>query len=169
MLARASGVKLVPVHYRGSAPAWQDLLGSHVPSYISPFGNEAITRHKVGRARVLAITGAARSKALPDVPTFAEAGFKDLAIEEWFGLFAPAKTRPETLATLAQALRVALQSREFVEFLANYQSEPQISTLGGVRRPHPLGARRLGADRPCVGLHRGRITARSPAFGAAGS
>ena len=128
MLAKASGVKLAPVHYRGSAPAWQDLLGSHVPSYISPFGNDAITRHKAGEARVLAITGTARSKALPDVPTFVEAGFKDLAIDEWFGLFAPARTRPETLAALAQALRVALQSREFVEFLANYQSEPQIST-----------------------------------------
>ena len=128
MLARASGVKLAPVHYRGSAPAWQDLLGSHVPSYISPFGNDAITRHKAGDARVLAITGTTRSKALPDVPTFAEAGFKDLAIEEWFGLFAPAKTRPETLAALEQALRSALQSREFVEFLAGYQTEPQICT-----------------------------------------
>jgi tripartite-type tricarboxylate transporter receptor subunit TctC len=128
MLARTSGVKLVPVHYRGSAPAWQDLLGGHVPCYFSPFGNEAIARHKSGEARVLAVTGAARTKALPDVSTFAEAGFKDIVIEEWFGLFAPAKTRPDTLAMLEQALRVALQSREFVEFLANYQSEPQICT-----------------------------------------
>jgi tripartite-type tricarboxylate transporter receptor subunit TctC len=128
MLARASGVKLAPVHYRGSAPAWQDLLGGHVPSYFSPFGNEAIARHKAGETRVLAVTGVARSKALPDVPTFAEAGFKDIVIEEWFGLFAPARTRPDTLATLGQALRAALQSREFVEFLANYQSEPQICT-----------------------------------------
>jgi tripartite-type tricarboxylate transporter receptor subunit TctC len=128
MLARASGVKLVPVHYRGSAPAWQDLLGGHVPSYFSPFGNEAIARHKSGEARVLAVTGSAPSKALPEVPTFAEAGFKDIVIEEWFGLFAPARTRPDTLAMLGQALRVALQSNEFVEFLANYQSEPQICT-----------------------------------------
>jgi tripartite-type tricarboxylate transporter receptor subunit TctC len=128
MLAKASGVKLAPVHYRGSAPAWQDLLGGHVPSYMSPLGNDAITRHKAGEARVLAITGAARTKALPDVPTFAEAGFNDIVIEEWFGLFAPAKTRPDTIAALEQALRTALQSREFVEFLANYQSEPQVST-----------------------------------------
>ena len=48
---------------RGSAPAWQDLLGSHVPSYISPFGNEAITRHKGGEARVLAITGASQARS----------------------------------------------------------------------------------------------------------
>jgi len=128
MLARASGVKLVPVHYRGSAPAWQDLLGGHVPSYLSPLGNDAIARHKSGEARVLAITGGTRTKALPDVPTFAEAGFKDIVIEEWFGLFAPAKTRPDTIAALDRALHVALQSREFVEFLAGYQSEPQICT-----------------------------------------
>jgi tripartite-type tricarboxylate transporter receptor subunit TctC len=128
MLAKASGVQLVPVHYRGSAPAWQDLLGGHVPSYLSPLGNDAIARHKSGEARVLAITGAARTKALPNVPTFAEGGFKDIVIEEWFGLFAPAKTRSDAIAALEQALRVALQSREFVEFLAGYQSEPQIST-----------------------------------------
>jgi tripartite-type tricarboxylate transporter receptor subunit TctC len=128
MLAKASGVQLTAVNYRGSAPAWQDLLGGHVPCYLSPFGNDAITRHKSGDARVLAITGTTRTKALPEVPTFAEAGFKDIVIEEWFGLFAPPKTQPDTLAALERALHTALQSREFVEFLASYQSEPQICT-----------------------------------------
>jgi tripartite-type tricarboxylate transporter receptor subunit TctC len=126
MLAKASNVPLQPVQYRGSAPAWQELLGGGIPAFVSPIGNDAITRHKAGAARIIAITGRTRMSSLPDVPTFAESGFRDMVIEEWFGYFAPPRTRPDIVAALARALHGALQSREFVEFLATSQSEPEI-------------------------------------------
>src|SRR5689334_13575453 len=68
MLAQASGVKLTPVHYKGGAPALQDLVGGQVPVSINPL-SELLPQLKGGRIRVLAVTSPARSTFLPDVPT----------------------------------------------------------------------------------------------------
>src|ERR1700683_4036155 len=72
MLARAAGVAMTPVHYRGGAPAIQDLIGGHVAASVNPV-SEVITYAKSGPVRALAVTGAARSPFLPDVPTMREA------------------------------------------------------------------------------------------------
>src|SRR5215468_7545515 len=68
MLANAAGVVMTPVHYRGGAPALQDLLGGHVPAGINPI-SESLPFAKSGTLRILAVTGSQRSPYLPDVPT----------------------------------------------------------------------------------------------------
>ena len=119
-------------------------------------------------ARVLAITGTARSKALPDVPTFAEAGFKDLAIDEWFGCSHPPEPGPRRLRRSrkrsASRCRAASSSSSSPTTSRNRRSARRRSSP-----PASLGAGRLGTDRAGVGFHRGRVTARaiSP-LGAAG-
>ena len=79
------------VHYRGAAPALQDLVAGHVQMMfdIVPLTKEQLA---AGRVRPLAITAAKREPAVPDVPTFAELGMPGIEGGPWFGLFAPAGT-----------------------------------------------------------------------------
>src|SRR5271169_6865603 len=93
MFAAAAGLKMTPIHYRGGAPALQDLVGGHVPASINPM-SETLTQAKSGNIRILAVTGARRSAFLTDVPTMREQGF-DVVVESWLGAFAPAKTPAE--------------------------------------------------------------------------
>src|SRR5260370_2874835 len=91
MLANAAGVKLSPVHYRGGAPALQDLIGGHVPASVNPIG-ETLPQAASGKIRMLAVANARRSKILPDVPTMREGGY-NVGLETCLGALAPAKTR----------------------------------------------------------------------------
>jgi tripartite-type tricarboxylate transporter receptor subunit TctC len=68
MLANAAATAITPVHYRGGAPAIQDLIGGHVPASVNPI-SEALPHARSGALRMLAVTGSRRSQFLPDVPT----------------------------------------------------------------------------------------------------
>src|SRR5262245_18848942 len=74
MFSSAAGVPMSPVHYRGGAPALQDLLGGHVPASVNPT-SESLPHAKSGPLRMLAVSGPRRSPFLPDVPTMREQGF----------------------------------------------------------------------------------------------
>src|SRR5258706_416142 len=93
LLAKESGIDLRHVPYRGSAPGIQDLLGGQVGAFSGPVG-DFMPHMKSGKLRMLATSGPARSKFAPDVATYAEQGFKDLVITEWYGFFLPAKASP---------------------------------------------------------------------------
>src|SRR4051812_48695932 len=99
MLSREAKVELSPVHYKGGAPALQDLMGAQVPVSINPV-SELLPQLGAGKVRALAVTSPQRSKFLPDVPTMAEAGFPNIAINPWLGFFAPARTSPEIVKRL---------------------------------------------------------------------
>ena len=116
MLANAAGVKLGPVHYRGGAPALQDLFGGHVPASVNPIG-ETLPQAASGKIRILAVASAERSKFLPDVPTMREVGY-NVVVESWLGAFAPAKTPPEAVRALNAAISDAVRSPEMIESLA---------------------------------------------------
>lgn len=105
-LGRMGGIDLRHVPYRGTPAALPDLLGGHLPAYIANLG-EFLEPHRAGRLRILATLGGERSVFLPDVPTFRESGI-DLAVPSWFGLYAPARTRPETLERLNTAVLAVL-------------------------------------------------------------
>ena len=90
MLANEAGIPMIPVHYRGGAPALQDLVGGHVSASINPI-SESMTFAKAGTIRILAVTGSQRSSFLPEVPTMREAGY-NVVVESWLGVFVPAKT-----------------------------------------------------------------------------
>ena len=111
MLARDANVELSPVHYKGGAPALQDLMGGQIPVSINPIG-ELLPQLKGGKVRVLAVTSAQRSKFLPDVPTMAESGFPNIVISPWLGFFAPAKTPADIVKRLANGITDATQHGE---------------------------------------------------------
>jgi tripartite-type tricarboxylate transporter receptor subunit TctC len=117
MLKRAANVDLTYVPYPGVAPALTALLGGHVTSAFSAY--TAVQEHiRTGQMRALAAVSAARIDALPDVPAMAELGFKDLDGDLWYGLFAPAKTPPDTLSQLAGWFTAALRAPELKPKLA---------------------------------------------------
>jgi tripartite-type tricarboxylate transporter receptor subunit TctC len=126
MFANAAGVAMTPAHYRGGAPALQDLLGGHVPASINPI-SEAMEQAKSGSLRMLAVTGARRSRFLPDVPTMREQGF-DVVVESWLGAFAPARTPAETVRALGGAINEVARSPDFAESLARFGNEPALQT-----------------------------------------
>lgn len=108
LLGQLSGIKMVPVGYRGSQPAVLDMLGGHVPAVAAPLG-EFLPHIAGGKVRVLGVTGTKRSRFLPDTPTFEEAGIALSDMTEWFGVFAPAKTSAEQVRRASSSLKVALQ------------------------------------------------------------
>lgn len=121
MLANEAGIKLNPVHYRGGAPALQDLIGAHVPASVNPIG-ETLPQAASGKIRILAVASAERSKFLANVPTMREAGY-NVVVETWLGAFAPAKTPPEAVRALNAAIGEAVKSPEMIESLARIGNE----------------------------------------------
>jgi tripartite-type tricarboxylate transporter receptor subunit TctC len=107
MFERAAGVQLTHVPYKGGAPASLDLLAGVVDMM---FDTVAVSLPLVqsGKTRALAVAAAERHPSLPDVPTFAELGFKGVESGTWAGLFAPRGTPPEVVAELRRATELAL-------------------------------------------------------------
>jgi tripartite-type tricarboxylate transporter receptor subunit TctC len=122
-------VEAIHTPYQGSPPAVTALLGNHIDLVTVPLP-DAAPQVRQGGLRALALSGAARSEALPDVPTFGEAGFPGFVSYGWIALFAPAKTNPAIVATLNAAVNDILQMQETktrldaVGFMANRQSLP---------------------------------------------
>lgn len=106
MFARAIGVEMVHVPYRGAAPALQDVAGGRVELFVTT-PSSAIALVQGGNLKALAIASANRIKALPDVPTTAEAGLPGLTVDAWFAFFAPAGTPAPIIERINAALREA--------------------------------------------------------------
>ena len=116
LVGRAAGVELKHVPYRGTQPAILDMIGGQVQAVSGPVGE--FTQHvAAGKCRLLATTGAKRSKFAPGVATMVEQGLKDMAFSEWFGFYMPAKAAPDVLARANAALRAALAAPEVIEGL----------------------------------------------------
>jgi tripartite-type tricarboxylate transporter receptor subunit TctC len=97
--ASLAGIRLTHVPYKGGGQAITDLLGAQVP--LAVLGAAPLIPHyKTGRLKLLAQTTDTRSPLLPEVPTFQEAGFAALSIEQWQGVFLPAGTAREIVARL---------------------------------------------------------------------
>jgi tripartite-type tricarboxylate transporter receptor subunit TctC len=121
MLANASGTPLTAVHYRGGAPALQDLMGGHVSMSVNPSG-EAIPMAQGGAIRILAVASPDRSRFLPETPTLREQGY-DVSINTWTGIFMPAKTPAVIVAALSAALEKIVKSNEMIEAQAKFGNE----------------------------------------------
>jgi tripartite-type tricarboxylate transporter receptor subunit TctC len=108
--AQIAGIKLEQVPYRGGAPAITDLIAGHVT--LGSLGSTPlIPYYKAGTLLMLAQSMKTRSTALPDVPTFEEAGMKGLVIEQWLGVFAPAGTPAGIVARANAEINKALADR----------------------------------------------------------
>ncbi len=111
MLNRAAGLKMVHVPYRGSTPARQDVMGGTVPVYFDTVGG-ALQMLPGGRVKVLATSGDRRSPLMPSLPTFVEAGYKDVVAAAWFAYYAPLATPQPIVDKLRAEFTRAVNSRE---------------------------------------------------------
>src|ERR1700704_2014247 len=109
--ARAAGITLVHIPYKGTGPALTDLLGGHIPMAFAPIP-AAHANVSAGLLRALAVTSTARSGLLPDVPTIAESGLPGFDASLYYGLVAPAGTPRPVIDKLNRELRAALASNE---------------------------------------------------------
>jgi tripartite-type tricarboxylate transporter receptor subunit TctC len=126
-----TGVDMVPVHYRGSGPAFTDLLGGQVQVYF-PGTVSSIAYIRAGKLRALAVTTATRADVLPDLPTVGEfvPGYE---ASTWFGLGAPKATPAEIVDKLNKEINAALDDPKMKARLAD---------LGGA--PFPLSPAAFG-------------------------
>lgn len=125
--ARAARIKLDQIPYKGGAPAMTDLIGGHLPANVSPAA-EALPHHQAGTIRILAVTGAKRSRFLPDVPTMTELGYADVLFQDWLGMFAPAGTPAEAVARMNAAAAAAVKSEAGVAGLGKLGMELDLAT-----------------------------------------
>jgi tripartite-type tricarboxylate transporter receptor subunit TctC len=107
---------IVHIPYKGQGPAMQDVVAGQVPMAFETT-TVIVPQLANGRVRALATTGAARSKDLPNVPTMKELGLPDFVVENWYGLFAQAKTPQPLVQRLNLALNKVLKSPEVVASL----------------------------------------------------
>ena len=104
---KAAGVKFLEVPYKGSPPAFTDLLAGRVDLFFDSIA-AGLPYVQSGQARGIAVLSSKRSPLAPDVPTLSEAGVPGLDVDSWLGVFAPAKTPPAVLARLRTEIRAAL-------------------------------------------------------------
>ena len=114
MFAKAAGIELAHVPYKGGAPALTDLLGGQVPLVASTLP-QAMPPFKEGKVRILAYTGSVRRADLPGVPTFKEAGYPELTLGESYGIHAPVRTPAALLDELNGQLARAARQAAFVQ------------------------------------------------------
>lgn len=150
LLKRSGGMEYTVVPYKGTAPAFQDLIGGQIDGFIDPILG-SLQYHKGGMLRVIAVTSATRTSNLPDVPTVSET-IPGYEFYSWYGLWAPAKLPIDIKKRLNEEVNKALSPEvrekftqqgllinggsveDFVKFQANDMSRAQkIITEGNIR------------------------------------
>ena len=122
-LKRGAGIDLTHIPYKGEAASIVDLIGGQVVSSFNSIGT-AMPHIKSGRVRPLALVGSVRSKVLPEVPTFGEAGVAKLDTSGWFGMLAPAGTPRSIVDKIANDTAQILALPEVTETLRGQGLEP---------------------------------------------
>jgi tripartite-type tricarboxylate transporter receptor subunit TctC len=123
LLGAAANIQLVHVPYKGSGAVYPDLITRRVTMLFDLAGS-ASGHIKGGQVKPLAMTGARRASALPDVPTFTESGVPGFEFGAWLGLFAPNETPKDALARLEEALLKTIQTPDMKNRLAQLGGEP---------------------------------------------
>ena len=103
LLAKRYGLELTPVPYKGSAPMMADMLGNQIPAGVGSV-QDFIEYQRAGKLQMIAVLGAQRQAAMPDVPTLAELGFKGLEDTPFYGIWAPKGTPTTFINGFSQAL-----------------------------------------------------------------
>ncbi|UHL66021.1 tripartite tricarboxylate transporter substrate binding protein [Paralcaligenes sp. KSB-10] len=111
LLKREAGVQIAHIPYKGAGQVAGDLLGGQVDMYFDNLP-ASLPSIKAGRLNALAVASKERSSAIPDVPTFAEAGLPNMVVTPWFGILAPAGTPQPVVEQLNTAFNKALVDPE---------------------------------------------------------
>lgn len=126
MLAKAAGIEMTHIAYRGDGPGLQDLMGGQVAGYSTVLASY-LPHLKSGRMRLLGVSSAQRSPIAPDVPTYREQGIA-LDMTEWWGIFAPKGTQQAVIDKLAAAVKTAVAHPEFAKALTEFAMTPRSLT-----------------------------------------
>ena len=132
MLRSMAGLNVVHVPYKGAGPAMTDLLGGNVDFMITSLLGTS-EQIKAGRLRLLAVTSAKRSPAVPEVPTVAESGLPGYEAISWQAFFAPAKTPKAAIDRLNSALREAAKSKKLKDRVAENGMELRMAPPSDLR------------------------------------
>ncbi len=122
-----AGIKLLHIPYKGTGPGVTDLIGGRIDMMFAP-GPVVQSFIQSGQLKALGVTDSRRSQFYPDVPTIAESGLPGYESVGWFGLLAPAKTPPEIVTKLNEAVVAIMQTKEFRDHLATLGAEPKPQT-----------------------------------------
>jgi len=124
---RMAGIALIDVPYKGAGPAIADLLGGQVNLMFIVAAN-GIRQARAGKMVALAVTGPVRAGVAPEVPTFAESGFPEFVLLNWYGILAPAGTPRDVIVRRNAAIVGALATPAVVERLAGVGVDPAPGT-----------------------------------------
>ena len=119
---------IVHVPYRGTGPVIADLVSGQVPMGVPGVTGQVIELHRTGKMRVLAVTGATRLAAAPELPTAAELGFPGMTVTGSIGLLAPAGTPIGIIEQIAQASRTVVAEAAFKQMLIDAGIEPTLDS-----------------------------------------
>ena len=123
MFKSATGLFMVHIPYRGSAPAFTDLMGGQV-QFMAESIPQAASYHKQGKVRALAVTSGQRNPALPDVPTAIESGLKGFEVVGFYGFMAPAGTPKDVVAKLSDAFKQVLANPDVRNRMVTQGADP---------------------------------------------
>lgn len=123
LLGQMAGIKLIHVPYKGIAPAVVGLISGDVDVTIASSPG-VMTQVKAGKARAIAVSSAKPTPLIPGVPAIAESGVPGYAYENWWGLFAPARTPATIVSTINAAVNKVLASAEMKQLLEREGAEP---------------------------------------------
>jgi tripartite-type tricarboxylate transporter receptor subunit TctC len=127
VLSRTLGLDMTHVPYRGAAPMLNDLMGGQLAAGVLTLG-DMVQQEKAGKLRLLAATGAVRSKFAPHVPTFGEQSVAGLDLRDWFGLYIGGTATADVQARQASMVRSVAASDSFAQALATASLEAKSST-----------------------------------------
>ncbi len=127
IFSQAAGIKLLHVPYKGSNAAMMDAIAGNVDLMVASVPS-AMAQIKAGKLRALAVTSATRSTSLPDVPTLAESGYKQVDVSTWYGIFAPAKTPRDVVDKLAAEVNKQLATPAMIQAIHEQGAEPKMMT-----------------------------------------
>lgn len=120
-------IQLLHVPYKGAGAALTDALSGQIDIFSDNLPS-ALPHIKDGKLRPLALNGEKRSPLLPNIPAFAELGFKEISAGSWFGIVAPAGTPPVIVAKLNEAIHKAMRQPEFLKRMDEVGATPLPTT-----------------------------------------
>ncbi|SMC79491.1 Tripartite-type tricarboxylate transporter, receptor component TctC [Polynucleobacter kasalickyi] len=123
MLKTETSILMTHIPFKGSAPAFTDLIAGHV-QFMAESLPQAANYAKQGRLKVLAITSAKRNPALPNIPTVIETGVANIEVVGFYGILGPKGMPPEVLNKLSQAFKETLESPEIQKKMVDQGADP---------------------------------------------